>query len=33
MFCVEFKGESCRLRPRDSGGVGTGIVRACVRWP
>jgi hypothetical protein len=33
MFWVEFKGESCRLRPIDSGVVGTGIVRACVRWP
>jgi hypothetical protein len=33
IFCVEFRGASCRLRPRDSGGEGTGTVRACVRWP
>ena len=33
MFCVELRGESCKLRPKDSGGRGTGMVRACVRWP
>lgn len=33
MFCVESSGESCRLRPKESGGVGTGMVRTCVRWP
>ena len=33
MFCVEFRGASWRVSPRESGGAGTGIVRACVRWP